>query len=357
MSEALQNKLAGRQAWVQVDAEAQPPAALAPGANGVVHLGSYAHERWSVQRQVLAVTDHETSMAEAARWGVGGRLLVIWHPHYWLGVPPQRKQGARAICYFHHHSAEVFDDPHLVAAICSNEAMRAILCARQPGKPVWVAAVGGVEDAAEQVRGPRPPTGKVRLLMAGNADAPMPALGGGKVPRKGVELILPIAAALGPLRHAWVFVGPGWAPWARQLADRGWEVIYPGPLGGLKHYAFLDVADVYLMLARLEGGPLTLLETMGLGIWPICTPTGIAPEVVRPGVNGDLVPAFKGDNVAEVRAAVVERLVALDADKLAAARPVVRQSVALRTWQRFKAEIEAIVATVFGAGAVGARAT
>jgi glycosyltransferase involved in cell wall biosynthesis len=161
--------------------------------------------------------------------------------------------------------------------------------------------------------------------------------------RKGEELILPIAARLDPGRFAWVFSGKGWEAHVSALRERGWTVIWPGSLEDPLHFAVFGEGDVYLLLSRLEGAPLPLLETMGLGLWPVATPVGIAPEILSDGDNGHLLPAFDGGNVAAVAEAVASHLRELDREALQARRERVRRSVAHRTWPRFRAQIEAIL--------------
>jgi hypothetical protein len=48
--------------------------------------------------------------------------------------------------------------------------------------------------------------------------------------------------------------------------------------------------DFYWVTARVEGGPVTLLEAMSTGLCCVTTPVGLANEIVKDGVNGLLVP-------------------------------------------------------------------
>ena len=47
--------------------------------------------------------------------------------------------------------------------------------------------------------------------------------------------------------------------------------------------------DFYWVTARVEGGPVTLLEAMSTGVCSVTTPVGLAREVVENGVNGLVV--------------------------------------------------------------------
>jgi glycosyltransferase involved in cell wall biosynthesis len=318
-------------------------------AEGIIHLGSVAHERWSVQQLVAAITDTELSSAESSRIGLYGRRVVCWAPTYWDKIPETRRRGNRVVCFFHHGGLRIFDDPQVIGGVCLNARVADELKRRQPGKPVWVSPVGGVEDALPHARR-RHPGDEIRLLMSGDAQSPMtrqPGWTTGLNRRKGVELILPIADRLDRQRFSWVFVGKGWGPHAQALRARGWSVIYPGVLPSPKHYVYCGEGDVYLMLSRLEGAPLPLIEMMGLGMWPISTPTGVAPDLIVHGVNGHLVSPFDGLNVREVADEVALHLLSLEQTALRAARPRVRESVAHRTWTVFKKQVNAFIEACF----------
>jgi glycosyltransferase involved in cell wall biosynthesis len=357
MSPELRRKLEGLVPWIDPgqgplvrSGEVSAATILPDAEDAVVHLGSYAHERWSIQREVLAVTDRELSLVEALATGLGGRPVVCWHPQFWRRLPEDQKRGSRAILVLHHHSVEAFDDPQVVAAICPNGWIRDELARRQPGKVVRLVRCGGAEDAVAHIRPRQGDAAQIRLVMCGNAMAPIASRPGDvrSPSRKGAELIVPIARRLDPSRHAWLFLGVGWEPYAHWLEERGWSVIAPGPLESPGHYAFFGEGDVFLMLSRLEGVPLTLLEAMGVGIWPICTPTGLVPELLTPGENGDLMPSYDGENTEAVADAVARVVLALSRSDLIRARDRVRRSVAHHTWANFRIDVETAVHDVFG---------
>ena len=320
------------------------------GEREPVHLGSNDHERHSVQRSVLAVTDRELSAREATQSGLHGRDVFCWHYSYWEAIPADQRTDNRVACYFHHHMLHGFDDPQVVAGVCMNRRVAEALRQRQPHKTVRLVHVGGVEEARPHAQR-RHPTRKIRLLLVGNPLAPMPVAPGEARPlgsRKGPELVLPIAERLDRRRYAWVFIGPNWRPQAGELARRGWTVLCPDELPDPAHFVYFGEGDIFLMLSRLEGGPLPLLEAMGLGIWPICTETGLAPEVLNPGENGHLLPAYVGTNLAEVADAAAAAIRSLDRETLHGAREQVQASVAEQTWINFRGEIQAIMRDIFG---------
>lgn len=318
----------------------------------VVHLGSRDHERWSIQREVLAVTDVEVSQREVLKMDLSGRNVVTWCPAYWHELPESCRRGSRAICFFHHTEQWVLRDPSVVAGVCMNSTMQEQLRLICPDKPVYLARVGGAETACPYARREHP-SGKIRLLVTGKGSAALSAEDmraspdGASTLRKSPELLLSIADRLDAAHYAFVFIGLDWQPYATALRERGWTVIAPGLVPEPLQYRYLGEGDIYLMLSRLEGGPLPLLETMGLGMWPICTPTGIAPDIIRHGENGSLVSRFDGGNGDQIAEEVARLIRTLDRRMLRAARGPVRESVADRTWPNFKREMEQIMREVF----------
>ena len=62
--------------------------------------------------------------------------------------------------------------------------------------------------------------------------------------------------------------------------------------GGLSHARmneFYNQLDVLAVTSKHEGSPLTLLEGMAAGCFPVCSDVGIVPEVIRDGRNGLIV--------------------------------------------------------------------
>jgi hypothetical protein len=86
---------------------------------------------------------------------------------------------------------------------------------------------------------------------------------------------------------------------------------------------------------------------MGLGLWPICTPTGMAPDIIRHGQNGFIVSAFDGCNGDQIADEVAALIRALDRKTLLAARGPICESVMDRTWRNFNREMEQIMREVF----------
>ena len=313
----------------------------------IVHVGRA--DEWAIHREMRSVTDSAIAPEDVDGESLRGRRVMCWHPSYWRSIPEECRRDCRAVVLFHHYVFDHFEDPAVVGALCMNRRMAELLARSQPHKPVRRVHVGGAEDAVPHARR-NLTTEKVLLLMAGNAAAPACDEERRVIlhdtSRKGVELILPIAERLDASAFGWVFVGPNWDEHARALERRGWTVIHPGMKTWPAHFAAMGEADVYLMLSRVEGGPLPLLETMGLGIWPVATPTGLAPEILDGCDNGRLVPALDGDNAEDVADALVEHLLSRTKPGLRQARERVRRSVANWTWPRFREEVETFLDAV-----------
>jgi glycosyltransferase involved in cell wall biosynthesis len=62
-----------------------------------------------------------------------------------------------------------------------------------------------------------------------------------------------------------------------------------GELGHAQMNKFYNEIDVLAVASKHEGEPLTLIESMAAGCFPVCTDVGIVPELVETGVNGLIV--------------------------------------------------------------------
>jgi hypothetical protein len=65
----------------------------------------------------------------------------------------------------------------------------------------------------------------------------------------------------------------------------------PGDLSHRQMNRFYNRVDVFALSSRHEGDPLTLIEAMAAGCFPVCNDVGIVPELVRSGENGLIVEA------------------------------------------------------------------
>jgi hypothetical protein len=91
----------------------------------------------------------------------------------------------------------------------------------------------------------------------------------------------------------------GWAGNADDPVKRIREVLLPAAAGYDFHQStsaahaamaeFYNRIDVFVTCSRHEGEPLTLIEAMACGCFPVCADIGIVPELVRDGDNGLIV--------------------------------------------------------------------
>lgn len=92
---------------------------------------------------------------------------------------------------------------------------------------------------------------------------------------------------------------------------------------------FYQQVDVFVSPARLEGGPIPLLEAMMSNAVPVASRTGFAPDIIRHGENGFL---FDVDASAAEICSRIEDAYALQAP--------VRETVKHLTWQRFTNQLQ-----------------
>jgi glycosyltransferase involved in cell wall biosynthesis len=140
-------------------------------------------------------------------------------------------------------------------------------------------------------------------------------------PRKGAELLPDIVKKL----PDWNFIvmGRGWDNFLKQenlLNVPNFTYVQFNKKNRSKYFS---KAKIFLSLSNLEGGPVPLIESMALGVIPISTSTGFAPEFIKDGINGYLLPLKPDPDF------VVSKIVSVD--KLSENPEI---SVALLTWDR-----------------------
>ena len=98
----------------------------------------------------------------------------------------------------------------------------------------------------------------------------------------------------------------GWAGNPNDPAKRYTEIVsaachgrpFNAATGGIGHArmsAFYAAVDIYLVTSAHEGEPLTLIEAMAAGCFPVCSDVGVVPELIRHGENGLVVEAGTAD--------------------------------------------------------------
>lgn len=98
-----------------------------------------------------------------------------------------------------------------------------------------------------------------------------------------------------------LIVGPGWQDLVHRFRTAGiacaWLPFVEDPRGIPPLYHALDF---YWVTARVEGGPVPLLEAMSSEVCCVSTAVGLAREVVRDGENGFLLPMNDAGTFAEL---------------------------------------------------------
>ena len=88
-----------------------------------------------------------------------------------------------------------------------------------------------------------------------------------------------------------LIIGPGWQQLSSELVSAGVKCIWIPFVAELEGLAEMYQAlDFYWITARVEGGPVTLLEAMSTEVCCLTTSVGIAREIVRDGENAVLLP-------------------------------------------------------------------
>jgi glycosyltransferase involved in cell wall biosynthesis len=82
------------------------------------------------------------------------------------------------------------------------------------------------------------------------------------------------------------FLGLGWDAEVRQLRRQGISANYTGFIPQSLLPAFYSSIDVHLVTARVEGGPVTVLEAMACEIPVVSTRVGLVPHTIVDGQNG-----------------------------------------------------------------------
>ena len=140
--------------------------------------------------------------------------------------------------------------------------------------------------------------------------------------RKSPDTILAIVEAL-PQRQ-FILIGRGWHSYpqfARLAGLTNFVYVEPEYNTYPDYYAQMDV---FVSAAKLEGGPIPLIETMMCNIVPVASRTGFAPDIIEHGVNGFL---FDVDADVSAICELIEQAFHLAGD--------IYPSVAPYTWQEF----------------------
>ncbi|MBD3882063.1 glycosyltransferase [Phormidium tenue FACHB-886] len=145
--------------------------------------------------------------------------------------------------------------------------------------------------------------------------------------RKSPDLVLEIIKQL-PHRP-FILLGKGWEAYDRFTELKALENFsyVQAPYAEYPHY--YSQMDVFVSPAKLEGGPIPLIETMMCNVVPVASKTGFAPDIIQHGENGFL---FETDSPAEVVCELIEQAFQIKTD--------VRATVEHLSWKNFSSEIQ-----------------
>ncbi len=132
--------------------------------------------------------------------------------------------------------------------------------------------------------------------------------------RKGTDVFVQAVRILGARMPslAVLIVGPGWHALVGELKAAGIKCVWlPFVRETREMTRIYHALDFYWVTARVEGGPVTLLEAMSCGICCVTTPVGLARDIVQSGINGIVVPF---DDAKAVATATLE--LAHDTDRM-----------------------------------------
>jgi ABC-type polysaccharide/polyol phosphate transport system ATPase subunit/glycosyltransferase involved in cell wall biosynthesis len=145
--------------------------------------------------------------------------------------------------------------------------------------------------------------------------------------RKGTDFLLQIAKELSKTYLVeFMITGYGWDSFIEQLTSL--NIAYQRKTY-LKTDEMRDMYahfDFFLITSKVEGGPFPLLEAMASGIPAICTPVGIAEEVITDGIDGFIIP------FGDVRSAVDKIKLLMDTPGLHSQMGARARETVMREW-------------------------
>jgi len=123
-------------------------------------------------------------------------------------------------------------------------------------------------------------------------------------PRKGLEILPKIVRARPDLEF--IALGRGWQEFIRSTSLARANNFSYTTFNKENRNRIFSEATVFISLSNLEGGPVPLIEALDMGVIPIATKTGFAPDLIREGENGYLLPLVP--TVSEVLDAIQKAL-------------------------------------------------
>ena len=251
-----------------------------------------------------------------------GGTLVTTRPAFTVLAARLAAPGVRTVgqehLNFHAHRPRLARDLRRAA-----RALTALVVLTEDDRADYERALAGAPTVVERIPNALPPLGGGRAAL----DAPVVIAAGRLNRQKGFDRLIPAFARVAERHPGWRLHLHGAGP-ARPQLERlvlehglGSQVLFMGQTRRLGEA--LAEASVFALSSRFEGFGMVLVEAMSKGL-PVVSydcPRGPA-EIVRPGVDGLLVPEGDVDGLAGALLALVEdapRRRAMGAAALAAA--------------------------------------
>jgi len=107
---------------------------------------------------------------------------------------------------------------------------------------------------------------------------------------------------------ATIIIGPGWRKLAHKLEMEGITYsLIPYHINHEEIAKYYHALDVFWTTARIEGGPVPLLEAMASGIPCISTPVGAALDLIKDQKNGFIIPFDSPQQIANLTNQIAEK--------------------------------------------------
>jgi glycosyltransferase involved in cell wall biosynthesis len=119
----------------------------------------------------------------------------------------------------------------------------------------------------------------------------------------------------------------------REMVDRlglNGRVILAGPQPYGRIPLYLSAADVSVLASYREGCPNVVLESLACGTPVVATNVGAVPDIVQPGINGEIVSVGEVEPLAEAISGTLEKRWSPQA---------VRQSESVKSWSSVAEEV------------------
>ncbi|MDZ8055554.1 MAG: glycosyltransferase family 4 protein [Aulosira sp. ZfuVER01] len=149
-------------------------------------------------------------------------------------------------------------------------------------------------------------------------------------PRKDPDRIFKIVKSM-PHRK-FILLGKGWEQYenfSELIALSNLAYIKAAYFEYPQYYAAMDV---FVSPAKLEGGPIPLIEAMMCNVVPVASNTGFAPDIINNGDNGFL---FDVDSPCELICDLIEKAFQNKTD--------IRKTVENLSWENFSLEIQKLL--------------